>query len=152
MPGKSYTRAIAIFLPSYSLEPKEPPPPRGALYRVLRRRGCMVVYYVAPPGPSRGLLATLDPQANYGLLMERHLVVIPPARFHLWQHSRAKERQVVPNESWTRSEPSTSERGRRSGLGSYSGAPALYEFVISVVRVRRDYAQTDQRNRSKWLM
>src|SRR5215210_2348543 len=39
MPGKSYTRAIAIFLPSYSLEPKEPPPPRGALYRVLRRRG-----------------------------------------------------------------------------------------------------------------
>src|SRR5215210_5420877 len=42
MPGKSYTRATAIFLPSYSLEPKEPPPPRGALYRVLRCRGCVV--------------------------------------------------------------------------------------------------------------
>jgi len=30
--------------------------------------------------------------------LERHLVVISPARFHLWQHSRAKERLTVPKE------------------------------------------------------
>src|SRR5215218_10792966 len=57
MSGKSYTRATAIFLPFCSLQPKEPTQPRATLYRVQRNWGCVAITH--PPGPYRGLLATL---------------------------------------------------------------------------------------------
>src|SRR5215203_3417221 len=43
MPGKSYTRATAIFLPFCSLHPNEPTQPRATLYRVQRTWECVAI-------------------------------------------------------------------------------------------------------------
>src|SRR5829696_5447977 len=59
MPGKSHTRATAIFLPFCSLHPNEPTQPRATLYnRVQRNWGCVAIT-LTPSGTVSRALATL---------------------------------------------------------------------------------------------
>jgi hypothetical protein len=47
--------------------------------------------------------------------------VIPTARFHIWQHSRAKERLIFPKERLDEKRTEYEREKRRSGLGSSKG-------------------------------
>src|SRR5918999_6575574 len=111
MPGKSYTRAIAIFLPSYSLEPKEPPPPRGALSTTWLLRDHLGGFSRLWSGFSRGScglcgtrtdtperdyekLVTVDPfvyETPFGQVLRYTLKLFQVAHACLLHHSRPRD-------------------------------------------------------------